>query len=115
MDEKVTALSEVLDKLGALGSADQVADFLRQRRIRGKRAEMDSCPVARYAWRVLGIKAWINPFDALAAINGELPVTGGSAGVGEYDCHQADEVKLPEAVNDFAVAFDAGKYEDLSE
>jgi hypothetical protein len=116
MDEKVSALSDMLDKLGTLGSADQVADFFRQEKIRGKRAEMDSCPVAQYAWRELGgIRIWVNPFDAGEAAEAGIPDFGGDAGVGFYDCVGGTGVKLPDAVNAFAIAFDAGKYEDLAE
>lgn len=101
MKPQLQALSDTLGKLEALGSADQIADFFRQERIRGHKKNIWSCPVARYLYRELNFPVWVGP---------ELDDEGLA---GLDDGWHVVETNLPDHVNEFAIKFDVGVYEDL--
>jgi hypothetical protein len=93
-------LTEAVEKLAALGSPQQIADFFQAEGIHGLVGHAHSCPVARYVQQVTGAgRVWVSP---------SREHNGGVGGVGNrYSCY------LPRAVNDFALAFDNEEYRGL--
>lgn len=79
--------------------ADDVADQLRARRIKGVQGDTCSCPIANLIRTVPGVT--------------EVDVYGGRALV--WDAHDDFVVTLPEVVVGFAYLFDQGVYLDLVE
>jgi hypothetical protein len=58
-------VAEVIDKLQALGSANQIAQFLSGEGITGVRTLLNSCPIANYLKRETGAeKVRVNGFWA---------------------------------------------------
>ena len=106
MKPKLQALNDTLGKLEALGSADQIADFFRQERIRGTQKSPWACPVARYLNReVEAARIWVGPDLMNKGIAG-LDDGWNTVEIGE-------RTNLPDHVNEFALKFDNGVYEDL--
>jgi hypothetical protein len=101
MKSQLQALNDTLGKLEALGSADQIADFFRQERIRGHKKGLWSCPVARYLYREVNAPVWVGPERGHQ----------GLAGLDVMLC--TVETNLPDHVNEFALKFDEGVYGDL--
>lgn len=105
MKPKLQALNDTLGKLDALGSADQIADFFRQERIRGTQKNPWSCPVAHYLIRELNARIWVGPDLGNKGIAG--------LDDGWNDVEIGERTNLPDHVNEFALKFDVGVYEDL--
>jgi len=93
-------LTELLTALGS--SADEVAASLARRGIRGDRHECASCPVARYLRRF----AWCSHVEI-----------GGTKTRRPYAMvsHRGSKAiaRLPDAVRDFVLGFDDGRYAGL--
>ena len=93
-------LPDALNKLAALGSPQQIADFFLDEGILGTVGHANSCPVAHYVQQFSGLEAtWISPssdhIDGVAGISG------------------TEAYLMPRVVNDFALAFDNEEYKDL--
>lgn len=96
---------EVIDKLQALGSAGQIAQFLEDQGITGRVKEAESCPVANYIARQTGCA------DALVD---HLFIT--------YGCDTASNVNqiswveiAGTPVGEFVADFDHGLFPKLNE
>lgn len=106
-DDKL-AVIEVLEKLGALGSADHIALFLEEEGIKGHLTNSESCPITNYIERET---------DAVVT-------TGRYSMSIEFGCESVDFVEkggdfglLPqyEAVSYFVRNFDEEEYPNLIE
>lgn len=85
--------------LRALGEdADQVAETLRQKGIKGKLEKSDCCPIANYLTSRGFIDSDVDEYDAYGTYDG---------------CRY--EISLPMSVSKFVRYFDKGAYHDLQE
>jgi hypothetical protein len=83
-------------------TADEVADFLHKRGIKGNRVEANSCPVAQYITSSNFGFEWASVFDTI------------SAGRNVDDNNSADiTIATPKTVLKFIKEFDLGKYPQL--
>lgn len=98
-------LPELLDKLAALGSTAQIADFLRQEQIQGRPLSVRRCPVARYLQRELKQAVWVLPNTSP-----DPKYDPGGAGI---DNGSSEVTPLPDLINTFANEFDECAYPDL--
>lgn len=91
---KVKELSDLLNRLENLGSADAIADYFRAEGVRGQRGNASDCPMQKW-------------FQVETDVN--YRVSG--SGVSKNGVMVAT---LPKAARDFIRAFDHGVYRDLS-
>lgn len=94
---------ELLNKLAAHGSAQQIADYFRQEGIQGRPRQGTQCPVARLITRETGGQGTVAP-----TTNAAEDPSFASSGYGPG-------YPMPSVVNEFALQFDKGTYEDLIE
>lgn len=84
----------VLDKLGALGSYQAVAQFLHEEGVRGRQKSATACPVANYVRRETGLAISIHPEWF-------------------FSYRDQDRHPVPESVGDFIHCFDLGQFPSL--
>lgn len=99
-------VAEVVDKLAALGSGQQIAQFFEERGIVGSMGWSDTCPVANYIRRETG--RWVQAGIFTVSSPGVFAVEEGA-----FTLDVKDQVALPEPIMDFIVDFDRGKYPRL--
>lgn len=85
---------EALDKLAALGSADQIRDFFFQEQIYGCCGSRD-CPVSNYLFKETGHRYEVGSKELYAHND------------------NTTSVRHPHVVAQFVSRFDAGRYEEL--
>ena len=99
VDESRPTPAEVLDKLGALGSARQIADYLAAQGVTGWPSLANRCPVSQWVLAESGLRISLSKsgWDLWAP-----------------DDLMAERVgATPEPVGEFIVAFDNGAYREL--
>ncbi len=107
MTDKVTTeelqrqVRNLLDELATERLADGVADRLRARQIKGKRADSCGCPIANLIKTLPGVE--------------EVDVMGPAVLVWGKGLPGSFVVALPEVVRGFILNFDTGIYLDLVE
>ena len=100
-----------LDKLVTQGGLNQIRDFLVERGITGVRRSASQCAISRY----LHAEGFAQPdehVDVLSDPKGE-----GAVHVVRTDGTTLDfrVLPLPRVLNNFAVMFDVGKFQELAE
>lgn len=93
MPDPTDAVSDVLNKLAAQGSARQIADYLVAEQCAGNRNAGTACPVARYVQRATGHHVYVD-------------------GVSWTD-QVGDEHPIPDDVSEFVEYFDEGRFPEL--
>lgn len=97
------SVPEVLDKLAALGSARQIADFLLEQEMKAYPVRVNACAVAVYLQKETGMQVTVHPGHFLdETMIGQVNIPG-----------QRTPVNLPKAVQKFACEFDRWTYPDL--
>jgi hypothetical protein len=99
---------EALDKLAALGSPRQIADFLVQRQIKAFPSKLDRCAIAEYVRAETEIE--VNVFCGGGA---GADVCRDIKGVVRHDMNPNVGDVLPDVLQDFARGFDRGAYPEL--
>jgi len=102
VEEDLTPVVTVLDKLAALGTADAIALHFQTTEITGMRGSATQCPVAQ----------WLDGEVDMPGIR--LVVKGASVlVVGEVHNRALGLVNMPEPVQEFVRKFDGGRYPKL--
>lgn len=111
MEDDKLAVIEVLEKLGALGSADHIALFLEEQGIRGHLTNSESCPITNYIERETTADASTGRYSVVVGLQRGLGCTE------RIDFTDDDTYYLPqyEAISHFVAAFDNEKYPNLIE
>lgn len=108
------ALREAVRRLEELGSAEAIAQFLREQGIKGYRRAMMDCPLARYLKREADADVIVDYTKDEEAVVIRLVEYDGEDEYGEPVYQEISSFLAPAPVRDFVRRFDNGDFADLA-